>query len=1032
MARFTLISILVCSALCGLPCVSGFAQDARPAPADRAAAIARADELNSEVRRLHATGRYAEAIPQADEACALLKRALGPDHPAYAESLNNRAMLDFGLGDTEAARKRFEEAAAIYARRTGEVHQGHAAALSNLALIVSEDGDFRQAAKLYDRALQIIKQTAGDDHQDTAMVLLSIAVLHQKLGDYAAAEPLYLRALEIFKQVHGEGALPYAVVLHNLAAFYRMTGDYARAEPLYRQCLKVFQAQEHRHYYLSSVSNLAILYQHVGDYEQAVPLFLEARDLAAALYPAEHPAQALHLNNLSSLYQLMERPEDAREMLLMAKAVLERGRSKDHPLYATIIGNLAGLHFDAGDYEQAEPLCREVCELRKQTLGEQHPDYAAGLNNLAHVLAAMNRTAEAESLLRRALTISRRSLDATALVQSERQQLAMGRGLRYQLDNYVSLGLNYGTSARSIWAEVLRWKGSTLVRQRAMRLAGNDPAVQDLFAQLQRTGTQLASLSRAVPTEEYQKAIWRTALDHLMQEKELLEARLSAQCAAFREAGREITLDALSAALPPEAVLVDFLEFTRNTPSKEKGKPPTFERQLVAFVVRHANKPEDEVAMVALGPVAPIGAAIDRWRRTFGVGDEAAAAGAELRRLVWEPVAATMNEVPATKNEEPSTKISPTSPPTPGPSPTRGEGSQTALSPPTTHHPPPTLLVSTDGVLGRLSLGALPGCKPGTYLIEDHRLAMIPVPQLLPALVGGEESRELDRELLLLGDVDYDAAPGAADSAVQKKKQPRRAGDRAASPTEGKLFDPLANTAGEIAAIEKLYGRLFDVNPDDPKSLVRTGADEAHFRALAPQYRHLHLATHGFFAGAEYESAERSRSADARGDRALLADRESEVVGHNPGLLSGLALAGANREPVADADDGILTSQEIGVMNLSGVDTVVLSACDTGLGETAGGEGLLGVQRAFQVAGARTTVASFWKVDDLVTRLLMERFYRNLWEGEMSRLDALREAQIYVLNHPEAIRGSDPQPNDPQIRTNPRYWAAFTLSGDWR
>ncbi|MGC3972538.1 MAG: CHAT domain-containing protein [Pirellulales bacterium] len=145
-----------------------------------------------------------------------------------------------------------------------------------------------------------------------------------------------------------------------------------------------------------------------------------------------------------------------------------------------------------------------------------------------------------------------------------------------------------------------------------------------------------------------------------------------------------------------------------------------------------------------------------------------------------------------------------------------------------------------------------------------------------------------------------------------------------------------------------------------------------------------------------------------------------------------MALAGANREPGNQTDDGILTSQEIAYLPLQGVDTVVLSACDTGLGDVAGGEGLLGVQRAFQVAGARTTVASYWKVDDLVTRLLMERFYRNLWEREMPRLDALREAQLYVLSHPEAIRGADAPSEEPALRTSPRYWAAFGLSGDWR
>jgi len=157
------------------------------------------------------------------------------------------------------------------------------------------------------------------------------------------------------------------------------------------------------------------------------------------------------------------------------------------------------------------------------------------------------------------------------------------------------------------------------------------------------------------------------------------------------------------------------------------------------------------------------------------------------------------------------------------------------------------------------------------------------------------------------------------------------------------------------------------------------------------------------------------------------------VRGFSPGLLSGLAFAGANQPPQPDEDDGILTADEIAFLPLDGVNLVVLSACETGLGEVAGGEGLIGIQRAFQVAGARSTVASLWKVPDQATRILMERFYENYLDKEMSRLDSLREAQLWVLNHPDKVRGAtrDNEEESPR-RTPPEYWASFVLSGDWR
>jgi CHAT domain-containing protein len=165
---------------------------------------------------------------------------------------------------------------------------------------------------------------------------------------------------------------------------------------------------------------------------------------------------------------------------------------------------------------------------------------------------------------------------------------------------------------------------------------------------------------------------------------------------------------------------------------------------------------------------------------------------------------------------------------------------------------------------------------------------------------------------------------------------------------------------------------------------------------------------------------------------------EQSVGGYHPGLLSGLVLAGANR-PTA-TDDGILTAEEVSTLDLSRVELAVLSACETGLGQIAGGEGLLGLQRAFQTAGARTVIASMWQVDDAATRAIMERFYANLWTGRMGKLAALREAQLWMLREGQQVlereaerRGlklSGPSPSG--AGRSPYYWGAFVLSGDWR
>jgi len=157
------------------------------------------------------------------------------------------------------------------------------------------------------------------------------------------------------------------------------------------------------------------------------------------------------------------------------------------------------------------------------------------------------------------------------------------------------------------------------------------------------------------------------------------------------------------------------------------------------------------------------------------------------------------------------------------------------------------------------------------------------------------------------------------------------------------------------------------------------------------------------------------------------------IVGFHPGLRSGLVLAGANRPVEAGQDDGILTALEVAELDLAHVDLATLSACETGLGKAAAGEGLLGLQRAFQVAGTHSVVATLWTIRDDAGRQLMIDFYENLWAKKMSKVEALQAAQLEMLR--EGVkRGLDvsERPADQHHRLPPWYWAGFVLSGDWR
>jgi CHAT domain-containing protein len=469
---------------------------------------------------------------------------------------------------------------------------------------------------------------------------------------------------------------------------------------------------------------------------------------------------------------------------------------------------------------------------------------------------------------------------------------------------------------------------------------------------------------------------------------------LARRSAAFRaaQAQQHLAPAQLQAALPQGTVLLDFLEHTQWKLLKEPKTQWHKEHRLAAFVVRS----EGLIVQLDLGPVEPISRAVRAWRGAYGKPDGRIAReeAAALRRLVWQPL-------------EPHVKGA------------------------------TTVLVSPDGALTRLPLAALPGSQPGTYLLEEVPLAVVPVPQLLPELLarGGPaaQGKAAAPSLLLVGDVDFDAAPAAAAAGAASP-----AGARGSRDGVLQKFGRLPATLGEISVAERYFKRLH--RDGTATTLDGAEATEAAFRQQAPKHRYLHLATHGFFAPANLRSALAPAPGPAAGAKGLAAAEadwfgRQGVSGFHPGLLSGLVLAGANRPAAPDQDDGILTALEVAELDLGGVELAVLSACETGLGEEAGGEGLLGLQRAFQVAGARTVVASLWKVSDEATRQLMERFYANLWQKKLPRLEALRQAQLWLLREGQGVRGLVLD-GDKRLEANrrlpPFYWAAFVLSGDWR
>src|SRR5258705_80141 len=220
------------------------------------------------------------------------------------------------------------------------------------------------------------------------------------------------------------------------------------------------------------------------------------------------------------------------------------------------------------------------------------------------------------------------------------------------------------------------------------------------------------------------------------------------------------------------------------------------------------------------------------------------------------------------------------------------------------------------------------------------------------------------------------------------------------------FFGPLPGVADEVRALRRLLPHA--------SFLTKERATKAALEQVrGPSI--LHIATHGFFLQDLPSNTASAKTSEREIVKAGTRLGKWAVWTENPLLRSGLALAGANQGR-SDDDNGVLTAREASGLDLWGTKLVVLSACDTGVGEVKNGEGVYGLRRALVLAGSETQVMSLWPVSDEGTRDLMIDYYKALKEGQ-GRSEGLRQVQLRMIAS--------------KHRRHPYYWASFIQSGEW-
>jgi CHAT domain-containing protein/Flp pilus assembly protein TadD len=921
-----------------------------------AAMLVKAGDLNKDM------GDYAKAESYYLEAKTVWEQSKEKNNPfdavSLVKSLDKMGDLYKDLGDYAKAQTYYLEAKIIREQTSGKNHPDYATSLNNLGLLYCDMGDYAKAEAYLLEAKTIREQALGKNHLDYATLLNNLGILYWNMGDYAKAESYYLESKNIREKVLGKNSSAYALSLNNLSVLYVDMGDYAKAEAYLLEAKAVREqiyGKNHINYALS-LNNLGGLYWTIEDYAKAESYYLESKDVYEHIFGKNHISYARALHNLGALYRSMEDYAKAESCYLESTVIYEKLLGKEHPLYANSLDNLGGLYYNMGNNEKAEPYYLEAKSINEQALGKNNPSYAKSLNGLERLYQATGNYVKAEACNKELCELNINLINQNFSFMSEGQRSLYLKKILNDFDASYSLSLKYPVETVNglNYTNTLFTKGLLLRTTNAVRDAiysSGNAALIEQFEQLGNLRRQISQLQQKEDSDE-------SNLQSLEEQADALDKELTRASSAFRDLKADLAMNwqSVQKSLLSGEAAVEFVSF------RVYDKKWTNTVKYAALVLKPDGKApvwvplcnEDEIKEI-LGK-AEGRSSSEQARILYN------ANGSALFEIVWKPLEQELKGVK-------------------------------------------TIYYSPSGLLHKVAFNALPIDDSFKRLTEKYNLNLVSSTREVAYLSRNKKETALITSAVLYGGLDYDANKEAMRIAAQSYKKDAAGLSASALPegvTRGGVWVPLPATRKEVQDIQGYLKKK-----KIPNTLYQDSqGNEESFKQLSGKKTGLiHLATHGFFlsdAERKHDDGEQQRGGATR-------------VAENPLLRSGLLLAGGNHawtnDPVEGVDSGILTADKIAGMNLLGTKLVVMSACQTGLGDVNNSEGVFGLQRAFKLAGVETLIMSLWEVDDAATALLMSTFYNEWLISGKSRQEAFKEAQKKVRAKYSA----------------PFYWAAFVM-----
>lgn len=961
-------------------------------------------------RILEISGDYKGAELWYLESKTIRKEVLGTHHLDYAKSLNNLALLYQDIGQYEKVEALLMETRTIREEVLGRYHVDFASSLNNLANFYLILGKYEEAETLYLETKIIREKNLGRFHIDYAGILNNLSALYINRGQYENAIPYLLEAIEILRSLVGNEHLNFVMTLNNLAISYQNSGQYENAERHYLEAKNLVEKMQSKAdpIYFTILLNLAGLDFIIGQLEKAESLLLEAKTLGEKTLGVQHPNYVKCIGNLGNLYNSLGEYEKAEKYLNEACSVWEKVLGKNCTNYANCKSAMGTLYINLGEVEKAEKLYIEACLIFKEAFLKNHPDYANALDNLAVLYRKIGSYDKAKILFLEAKSIREKTIGTLNLDYGNGiARLAYLANLMKD-NNSVRFYYNYLSeiirklSVNGIFhlSEKELSEYINLFTNELDRIYSISQATQNRFlfstsfdnclflkgflSQSKIKINQLALIDSSISekinklkyykrkiVENYTRPFEKQDSSFVIRFENTanqIEKDLTRTVKEYDKTIQYVNWQEVQSALKPGEAAIEFVHYRYYNPSISDSI-------MYAAMILRAN--DSTPSFIPLFEERSFDSILNRSgaseadyiNQLYSLKDQSTKNERNcLNDLIWKPLE---NELAAIK----------------------------------------TIYFSPSGLLLRINMGAIP-INAQENIADRYKMIELNSTKQLVIL---DDAKLKISDAVLYGGIQYemDTSAIASNNLAYHNKDISFRGEisfiYSDSTARSGTWKNLKWTEREIDEVNKILVK------NNFHSITQKGyaATEESFKNIGanknPSPRILHIATHGYFFEDPKEKVGSSQFA--------VGSQESVFkMSDHPMLRSGLILAGGNaawqgKQTLEGREDGILTAYEISQMNLSNTELVVLSACETGLGDIQGNEGVYGLQRAFKIAGAKYIIMSLWQVPDKQTSLLMTTFYKKWLEDKMTIPDAFHAAQ-------KELR---------EIGLDPYQWAGFVL-----